>query len=120
MKGIGWKIVVLAIVGSIAPALAWDGGDARVRNCTWCHGTGGQGYTVAPRLAGQRSQYIESQIRSFRDHTRDNPFSKQYMWGAVAALAPQDARDLAAYFASIPPKPAGDGDRGLAARGRAI
>lgn len=120
MKGIGWKLVVLAIAGSIAPALAWDGGDSRVRNCTWCHGTGGQGYTVAPRLAGQRSQYIESQIRSFREHTRDNPFSKQYMWGAVAALAPQDARDLAAYFASIPAKPADDGDRGLAARGRTI
>ncbi|WP_245470914.1 c-type cytochrome [Bradyrhizobium guangzhouense] len=120
MSGVGWKIVILAIVGSLAPALAWDGGDVRVRNCTWCHGTGGQGYTVAPRLAGQRSQYIESQIRSFREHTRDNPFSKQYMWGAVAALAPQDARDLASYFASLPPRPANDGDTNLAARGRTI
>jgi cytochrome c553 len=119
MKRTGLKAAVLAIVTSIAPAVAWDG-DASVRNCTWCHGTSAQGYMVAPRLAGQRPAYIESQITSFREHARDNPFSKQYMWGAVAALGPQAARDLAAYFATIPPKPANDGDRDLAARGRTI
>ncbi len=75
---------------------------------------------VAPRLAGQRPQYLESQIRSFHEHTRDNPFSKQYMWGAVAALGPHAARDLAIYFATIVPKPANDGDRNLAGRGRTI
>ena len=75
---------------------------------------------VAPRLAGQRPLYLLNQIRDFREHTRDNPFSKQYMWGAVAALRPQAARNLADYFATIPPKPANDGDRDLAARGRAI
>jgi cytochrome c553 len=75
---------------------------------------------VAPRLAGQRAPYIESQIRSYREHTRDNPFSKQYMWGAVAALGPREARDLAIYFATIVPKAANDGDRNLMARGRAI
>jgi len=121
MKRIGLKtaplafLVMMAITGAAA---AWDG--LNVRNCTWCHGTSGQGYTVAPRLAGQRPAYIESQMRSFRDHTRDNPFSRQYMWGAVAALDPWSARDLAAYFASIPPKPANDGDPGLMARGRDI
>lgn len=75
---------------------------------------------VAPRLAGQRPQYIENQIRTFREHTRDNPFSQQYMWGAVAALDPHAARDLATYFATIAPKAANDGDRALAARGRTI
>src|ERR1700692_1398869 len=120
MRRIGLKIVILALVVSIVPASAGEGASAGVRNCTWCHGTSGQGYMVAPRLAGQRPQYIESQIRSFREHTRDNPFSRQYMWGAVAALGPQAARDLAAYFATIPPKPANDGDRNLAARGRTI
>jgi len=80
----------------------------------------GQGYMVAPRLAGQRAQYIESQLRSYREHTRDNPFSKQYMWGAVAALGPREARDLAIYFAALTPKAANDGDRDFAARGRTI
>jgi cytochrome c553 len=124
MKRIGLKIVVLTIVASAgfvtAPAWADGGESASVRNCTWCHGTSAQGYMVVPRLAGQRAQYIESQIRSFRAHIRDNPFSKQYMWGAVAALRPYEVRDLAMYFAALTPKAADDGDRDLAARGRTI
>ena len=118
MKRIGLKTALLAILACMGPAMAWDG--ASVRNCTWCHGTSAQGYTVAPRLAGQRPAYLESQMRSFRDHSRDNPFSKQYMWGAVAALDSRDARNLAAYFATIPPRPANDGDRNLMAKGKAI
>src|ERR1700751_2022365 len=98
MKRIGLRVAILAIVARAVPAWAGDG--AAIRNCTWCHGTGAQGFMVAPRLAGQRPQCIESQIRSFRDHTRDSPFAKQYMWGAVAALGPNAAHDLAVYFAT--------------------
>jgi cytochrome c553 len=120
MKRIGLKIAFLAILAAAAPAWAGDWESPAVRNCTWCHGTSAQGFMVAPRLAGQRPQYIENQLRSFHEHTRDEPFSKQYMWGAVAALGPHTARDLAIYFATIAPKPANDGDRNLAARGRTI
>jgi cytochrome c553 len=121
MKRIGLKAAILAMIAStvsIVSALAGD--SAAVRNCTWCHGADAQGYTVAPRLAGQRPQYIMTQIQSFHAHTRDNPFSRQYMWNAVAALNPYDARDLANYFASIRPKPANDGDSALAAKGKRI
>ncbi|HET7888232.1 MAG TPA: c-type cytochrome [Bradyrhizobium sp.] len=120
MRRIGLKfaLTVIASLAGAGPVMA--GESAAVRNCTWCHGTNAQGYTVAPRLAGQRSLYLESQIRSFRDHVRDTPFSKQYMWNAVAALPPDVAHDLARYFAAIPPKPANDGDRNYAAKGRSI
>src|ERR1700688_4198487 len=124
MKRIGLRIAVLAIgaciVATASIVSSWACELAAVRNDAWCHGSGAQGYTVAPRLAGQRPQYIESQIRSYREHTRDNPFSKQYMWGAVAALGPHEARDLAIYFATLTPRAANDGDRDLAARGRTI
>lgn len=61
MKRIGLKIAILAIFASTFSMLsAWAGESAAVRNCTWCHGAGAQGYTVAPRLAGQRPQYIMS------------------------------------------------------------
>jgi cytochrome c553 len=121
MKRIGLKLAILGIFASVVSTVSsWAGDSAAVRNCTWCHGTGAQGYTVAPRLAGQRPQYIMSQIRSFREHARNNPFSKQYMWSAVAALDPHTARDLANYFATIPPKAANDGDSTLASRGRTI
>jgi cytochrome c553 len=61
-----------------------------------------------------------NQLFDFRAHTRDNPFSQQYMWGAAANLGPQTARDLAAYFSTLPPKAANDGDRELEAVGRQI
>jgi len=121
MGRIGLKTAVLAIFAFALSTFPGSAGEsAAVRNCTWCHGTGAQGYTVAPRLAGQRPAYVMSQLRSFHDHTRDNPFSRQYMWGAVASLSPYTARDLANYFASIPPRPANDGNSVLAARGRTI
>ena len=68
------------------PVPSWAGSSmaASIRNCTWCHGTGAQGYTVGPRLAGQRAAYIESQLRGYAAHIRDNPLSKQYMWSAAA------------------------------------
>jgi len=112
-----------AIIAAVCLALFATAARAEspaVRNCTWCHGTGAQGYTPAPRLAGQRSQYLESQLAGFRSHGRDNPFSKQYMWGAAASLSAQGAHDLATYFAMLPPRPAADGDTELVATGRTI
>jgi hypothetical protein len=75
---------------------------------------------AAGRMKSIAACHSGVQIRSFREHTRDNPFSKQYMWGAVAALGPYEARNLAIYFATIAPKAANDGDKDLAARGRFI
>jgi cytochrome c553 len=120
MKRIWQKVMVLAVV--CAPVSLWAGSSvaASVRNCTWCHGTSAQGYTVAPRLAGQRAPYIEAQLRSYAAHVRDNPLSKQYMWWATANLSPDAMRDLAAYFASLPPNSAHDGKRSLADRGQSI
>ena len=119
MKLIASKAAILAIVSCAAgPLLA--GEPIPVRNCTWCHGTSAQGFATAPRLAGQRDQYIANQLLSFSNHSRDNPYSMQYMWGAVANLSPETAHDLAAYFSMLPPKAANDGDRDLVAVGRTI
>jgi cytochrome c553 len=108
---IGWLAVLAASGRAESPA---------VRNCTWCHGSAAQGYTPAPRLAGQRPQYLENQLAGFRSHGRDNPLSKQYMWGAVASLDPQAGRDLATYFSTLSPKAANDGDTELVAAGKTI
>jgi cytochrome c553 len=118
MKSIGRKIAVGAVILCAVAARADE--PAEIKNCTWCHGTSGQGVSTAPRLAGQRHQYIEKQLASFHQHTRDNPFSRQFMWGAVAALSPQSARELADYFSTLPPKAADDGDSALVATGKTI
>ncbi len=119
MKLIKSKIAILAIVLSAAgPLLA--GELVPVRNCTWCHGTSAEGYATAPRLAGQRDLYIESQLLNFHSHIRDNPYSKDYMWAAVANISPEMAHDFAAYFSQLPPEAANDGDRTLVAAGQTI
>jgi cytochrome c553 len=120
MKFVRSKIAVLAFVASAVPSLAGDMETVKFQNCTWCHGESAQGYAPAPRLAGQRHQYTENQLLSFRKHTRDNPFSKQYMWGAAENLNPRTARYLATYFSTLVPKAANDGDKELAATGKTL
>jgi cytochrome c553 len=114
----GLAIIVIGCLA--ASAMPGRAENPAVRNCTWCHGGSAQGFTPAPRLAGQRPQYLENQLVGFRTHARDNPLSKQYMWGAVASLNAQAARDLAVYFSTLPPKAANDGDTELVAAGKAI
>jgi cytochrome c553 len=91
-----------------------------IRNCTWCHGSSAQGYANAPRLAGQTYQYLEKSLLSFKTHVRDNPDSKQYMWGAAANLDKEMAHGFALYFSDLPTQPANDGNGALANQGRAI
>jgi cytochrome c553 len=119
MKSVTSKIAILAILFAAGgPVLADEA--IPIRNCTWCHGTSGQGFSTAPRLAGQRHQYIMNQLLDFSRHRRDNPLSKQYMWDAAANLNPRAVRDFALYFSTLPPKAANDGDRELAAVGKKI
>ena len=120
MKFVISNTAIVALIASILPALAGDVEPASVRNCTWCHGASAQGYAPAPRLAGQKSQYTENQLLSFSKHTRDNPFSQQYMWGAAANLSPSTMHYLAVYFSKELPKAANDGDKELAATGKTL
>lgn len=113
----------LAIVMTVLAALGYGAAHAEtsaVRNCTWCHGVSAHGYTPAPALAGQRRRYIENQLINFAEHTRDNPFSRQYMWGAAANLTPATAHEIAFYFSTLSPKAANDGKPELEGTGRAI
>lgn len=94
--------------------------DQSIRNCTWCHGTSAQGYTPAPRLAGQRTAYIEGQLHRFRAQVRNAPLDKQYMWAAAQNLDDRRIRALAAYFSGLTPRAAEDGDAAVVARGKEI
>ena len=120
MKHTRLKTTVLATLFCAISAWTGHAESLAIRNCTWCHGASAQGYAPAPRLAGQRDKYIENQLVSFGEHTRDNPFSRQYMWAAAANLSPQTAHFLAVYFSTVPPKAADDGFRELAAIGATI
>ncbi len=111
-------ILAIGVSGAAGPLSADD--SLPIRNCTWCHGASAQGYTTAPRIAGQTHQYIENSLLGFKTHIRDNPYSKAYMWGASANLTSEAARDFALYFSALTPEPANDGNGALMAEGKAI
>jgi cytochrome c553 len=118
MKPITAKIALLAISAFAASPICAE--ELSVRNCNWCHGSSAQGLAQAPRIAGQRAEYIEHQIGAFSAHLRDNPYSQKYMWNAVANVSPDTARELAKYYAALPPRAADDGDKALVAAGETI
>ena len=77
--------------GSIA-----DGAN-KARACQVCHGPGGKSTNpIYPILSGQHAQYIEKQLRAFREGTRKDPI----MNGMAAPLSDQDIEDVAAFFHS--------------------
>lgn len=128
MKLLKLKIAIAAILSSSLSAMACEGdlvcaGETIARNCVMCHGPSYQGYFVAPRLAGQRPQYIENQLHDFLGHKRDNPYSQLYMWRASAKLEsidPNGARAVAAYFSTLQPKAAKDGNEEQVSAGLSI
>src|SRR5471030_131286 len=120
MKLISLRTEILSIIFSSIFSLAGHAQSLSLRACTGCHGASGQGFTTAPRLAGQRRQYIENQLANFKNHTRDNPDSRQFMWGVAGTLSPRTVHELATYFSGLPPTAANDGDKRYAAVGRRI
>jgi len=82
-------------------------GAGKAAVCAACHGA--QGVAIAPtfpNLAGQSATYLYIQLKEFHDGERNDPV----MTGQAAALSDTDMRDLASYYASLAPKPAGQAD----------
>ncbi|MFC4527473.1 cytochrome c4 [Dyella halodurans] len=82
-------------------------GAAKTAVCLACHGP--QGVAIAPNfphLAGQSASYLYVQLKEFHDGQRKDPV----MTGQAATLTDDDMRNLASYYATLPPKPAGKGD----------
>ena len=91
---VAWTSATLAQVASGRP----DKGAFVAINCTACHGEQGVSQSgLYPTLAGMDSAVIYKQLDDFRSGKRS--------WGAMnaiaAALLPQDAVDVAAYFATL-------------------
>jgi len=72
--------------------------------CANCHGPNGRSLSSAfPRLAGQRKEYLETQLKAFRDRTRADPMAQAYMWGMTSQLTDDMIAKLAAYYAEQKP-----------------
>ena len=90
-----------------------------VELCSACHGPGGNSISPTfPRLAGQREEYLENQLKAFKAQKRGEPDAHDFMWGIAASLDDKMIAGLAHYYASLPPARGIPGDAALIARGK--
>lgn len=64
--------------------------------CTTCHGPQGRGAMYLPRLAGQHAQYLRSQLKAFREHSRASP--NMVMHTVVETITDADIEAVAEFL----------------------
>src|SRR5208282_5429542 len=70
------------------------------RQCKSCHGLDGRGMGPAiPTLAGQPENYLLAAMAEYKDGRRNHASLRAFIEG----LSDADTRNVAAYFASLPP-----------------
>lgn len=127
MKRIMALIAMLAAVVATAAEPTFKGDAAKAQDtakqvCSACHATDGNSQIAAnPKLAGQFPEYLHKQLANFKPAggkkaERENAV----MAGMVAALSPDDMRNLAAYYAGQPAKPGNARNKDLVALGQKI
>jgi cytochrome c553 len=99
MKAMLGLSVVLAVV-PVCQAADIEAGRAKVTTvCAACHGATGVSVSdTIPNLAGQRGDYLETQLKALKEGTRKNPI----MNAIAAQLSGEDMANVATYFASQP------------------
>lgn len=75
-----------------------EAGKAKSMLCAACHGADGISLApIYPNLKGQKAQYIEKQLKAFKEGTRQDPV----MAPMAMPLTDEDIANLAAYFESL-------------------
>ncbi len=73
--------------------------DRNIPACAGCHSPNGAGIPVQyPRLAGQHAEYVEAQMRAFRDGLRKN---NAVMNGVAAKLNDREIQAVSDYIAGL-------------------
>jgi len=116
--GFGSVFLVLAMLGS-GPAAADL--SAALKMCVNCHGEDGMGTeTDTPIIAGIPAVVQEDALYAYADGDR-HCGNKPLMCNIVTRLTEDQVTELAAHFAAMPYKPAGEEfDAALAEQGKAI
>lgn len=106
---------------TIASANAADGAKLAAQLCAACHGVHGRSESpMFPRLDGQTSEYVQAQLKGFREHARGETDARAYMWGIASQLDDATIRALGDYYASQSAEPGRTGDASLVARGQIV
>ena len=130
-RQIRWGIALgLVLVAVLVPALMGERGVAHAQIaegeavsvpsalCASCHGADGRStHPGVPSLAGQPIEFLEAQLRRFRDGERIS----DAMQPVARGLSDSQLHALAEHYARLPARGAEDGgDTALLAKGRAI
>jgi cytochrome c553 len=97
-----WLVITsIALAFSASAVQAAGNADEGKKNsmvCAGCHGADGNSglNPLWPKLAGQHPQYIEKQLKDFKEGRRSDPL----MSPMALPLTEQGMADLAAYFSS--------------------
>jgi cytochrome c553 len=88
------------LVAPLSQAADIEAGKAKVQAvCSACHGAAGVSVSdTIPNLAGQKSAYIEAQLKALKDGSRKNPI----MNAIAAQLSGDDIANVAAFFSAQP------------------
>jgi len=115
-------LACLLLAGGIAEAADSNPAlDLVRRECSTCHGA--QGISTSPtfpNLAAQTPQYLEAQLKAFRDRSRADPHAQAFMWGMAAQLNDAAIKTIAEYFSKQPPAQGESADPAEVAAGRKI
>ncbi|MGH8280060.1 MAG: c-type cytochrome [Gammaproteobacteria bacterium] len=94
----------LALIMALPAARAADpaaGQKQYQATCAACHGANGISVApIYPNLAGQKMEYIEAQLKAFRDGSRVNPIMNPMAKG----LTDIQIANLAAYLSALKPQ----------------
>jgi cytochrome c553 len=118
------RLTIASLLLASATAVAAENSaalDLIKRECSTCHGA--QGISTSPmfpNLAGQTPQYLEVQLKAFRDRSRADPHAQAFMWGMAAQLTDTTIKQMAEYFAAQTPAPGQSADAAETAAGKKI
>jgi cytochrome c553 len=76
----------------------FENGDSKrqIAPCAGCHGTGAEGQTIFPRLAGQHAAYTVRQLQVIQTELRKSPI----MHGIITELTADDIKAVAEFLQS--------------------
>lgn len=95
-----WSCLGLTVAWLCAPAGSAPTVPTQVSACASCHGATGESLAPdIPNLAGQKRDYLVSQLMAFRAGERKNDM----MQAVAGQLTPHDVQLLAEYWAALPP-----------------
>jgi len=117
------SLMTMTIACAAPSLLAQEADTAKLANqvCASCHGPRGDSISPAfPKIAGQRAEYLENQMKAFRDRTRADPMAQAYMWGMTSQLGDDTIKKLAVFYSGQKPPQGKTADPKLAQAGKAI